>query len=334
MLTKRDWKSTCRVAASLNLILGLTPWMPAAKEGAVDVRRIADGDIQARIVLGKFSIGGMKRSSDRKWLAIEQHEPTNKLGAGVPAETFEVAVYESTLQKVNATIPSCSQLLDVTSGGDVVAVVRDKQVELWDTATMKKRKAAPFKHTRIDAASFSPDGKLLAISDRNELVLWRWEENTHERIDLGRRVGSLMFSLDGKSLAEGPTPSENIQIRDVETRRVVQTLANGAKLSMNVPRMAYSQGGRVLIACDNITFEEKIAVPHRINLWDVADGSVAYQLTIPPGLPQTLEVSPNGRYLAAMLEDSDGVKLSVWRLDGEKPVEEPGPTPPAAARPR
>jgi hypothetical protein len=36
----------------------------------------------------------------------------------------------------------------------------------------------------------TPDNKLPAISDRNELVLWRWDENMHERIDLGRRVES------------------------------------------------------------------------------------------------------------------------------------------------
>jgi WD40 repeat protein len=243
-------------------------------------------------------------------------------------------VYESTLQKVDAAIPSCRQLLDVAAGGKVVAVVREQQIELWDSATTKKLKAAPFQHTRIDAASFSPDGQLLALSDRNELVLWRWEENTHERIELGWRVGSLTFSPDGKFLAEGPTSRENIQIRDVETRKVVQTLANGAKLKMNVPRMAYSQGGRVLIACDNITFVQETAVPHRINLWDMADGSLAHQLPIPAGLPQTLDVSPNGRNLVAMLEDSDGVKLSVWRLDGENSVKEAGPTPPAAVRPR
>ena len=308
--------------------------MPATEQGAVDFRRIADGDIQARLVLGKFTIGGMKLSSDRKWLALEQHAPTNHFGAGVPAESFEVAVYESTLRKNNTTIPSCRQLLDVAAGGKVVAVVREQQIELWDGATTKKLKAAPFQHTRIDAASFSPDGRLLALSDRNELVLWRWEENTHERIDLGRCVGSLMFSPDGKFLAEGPTPHQNIQIRNVETRKVVQTLANGAKLKMNVPRMAYSQGGRVLIACDNITFVQETAVPHRINLWDMADGSLAHQLPIPAGLPQTLDVSPNGRYLVAILEDSDGVKLSVWRLDGENSVKEAGPTPPAAVRPR
>ena len=306
----------------------------SSKEGAIDFRDIRDGHIQCRFVLGKFAIGRMKLSSDRKWLAMEQHPVTNGVGIGIPAETFEVGVYEWP-PAYKATIPSCSQLLDVASGGKVVAVVREKQIELWDTATTKKLKAAPFKYTRIDAAQFSPDGKLLAISDRNELVLWRWEENTHERIDLGRCVGSLTFTPDGKFLAEGPTPRDNIQVRDVETRKVVQTLANGTKRSMNVPRMAYTQGGRVLIACDNITSAKEIAVPHRINLWDTASGSIAHQIALPAGLPSSIDVTPNGRYLAAMLDDGDaGMKLSVWRLDGEKPVTEPGPPPPAAARPR
>jgi len=303
---------------------------PAAKEGAIDFRDLRDGGIQARLVLGKFAIGRMKLSSDRKWLAMEQHPVTGK----IPAETFDIAVYEATVHNPT-TIPSCSQMLDVASGGKVVAVVREKQIELWDIATAKKLKAAPFKYTRIDAAQFSPDGKLLAISDRNELVLWRWDENTHERIDLGRCVGSLTFTPDGKFLAEGPTPGDNIQIRDVETRKVVQTLANGTKRSMNVPRMAYTQGGRVLIACDNITSVKEIALPHRINLWDTASGSIAHQIALPAGLPYSIDVSPNGRYLAAMLDDGDsGMKLSVWRLDGEKPVTEPGSPPPAAVRPR
>ncbi len=108
-----------------------------------------DGAIQARLVLGNFSIGGMKLSSDRKCLAMEQYPLANHSGAEVPAGTFKVAVYESTLHKGNATIPSCSQLLDIASGGKVVAVVRENQIELWDTATTKKRKVAPFQHTRI-----------------------------------------------------------------------------------------------------------------------------------------------------------------------------------------
>ncbi len=104
---------------------------------------------------------------------------------------------------------------------------------------------------------------------------------------------------------------------------------------MNVSRMAYTQGGRVLIGCDNITPAKGIAVPHRITLWDTESGAIAHQIALPAGLPNSIDVTPNGRSLAAMLDDGDsGLKLSVWRLDGEKPVTEPGSRPPAAVPPR
>jgi len=332
---KRLYVKPLRKGSSKNFVIldNHSILMPAAEQGAVDFVRIADGGLQARIVLGEFSISGMKLSTDRQWLAMEQRPLPRPRQFGGFDFRFEIGVYDSTLVH-RATIPSCSELLDIAPGGKVVAVVREEQIELWDTATTTKLKGAPFKPIRIDAACFSPDGQLLAISDRNELVLWRWEDGTHERIDLGRSVGSLAFSPDGKFLAEGPAPRENIQIRDVETRKVVQTLANGAKRSMDVPRMAYSQGGRVLIAGDASLFAKEIAVPYRINLWDMADGSLVHELTVPAGLPQTLDVSPNGRFLVATLEEGDGVMLSAWRLDDENPMKGPGLPPPASARPQ
>jgi WD40 repeat protein len=304
---------------------------PASKEGAVDLRRIDDGLIQARIVLGKFTIGGVKMSSDRKWVAIEQHALADESATGTPSTTFDVGIYAAPILP-KGTIPVCSQLLDIGSGGGTVAVVRDKQIELWDAGTAKMLKDAPFKHTQIDAAAFSPDGQLLAISDRNELVLWRWEENTHERIELGKCVGSLAFSPNGKFLAEGPSPGENIQIRDLETRKVVQTLNNGANRSMNIPRLTFTQGGRVLIACDDVLLDKKIPVLHRIYLWDTADGSLAHQIEVPAGLPKNIEVSPNGRHLVAALEESTGIKLNGWRLDGQEPQKEADAAPPAATQ--
>ena len=51
------------------------------------------------------------------------------------------------------------------------------------------------------------------------------EPSALERIELGRTVGSLAFSPNGRLLAEGPTPGVDIQIRDLETRKLVQTLA-------------------------------------------------------------------------------------------------------------
>lgn len=307
---------------------------PADRPGAIDYRRVADGEIQFRLGLGDFVIGGMKLSTDRKWLAIEQHTPVDPRTTGKPTTTFDVGVFE-VLKLQKATISSCSQLLDIVSGGKVVAVVRENKIVLWDVAANKELKSASFKHTRIDAARFSPDGKRLAISDRNELVLWQWEEDKHVRIDLGRCVGSLAFTPDGKFLAEGPTPRDNIQVRDVETHKVVQELFNGKKQSMNVPRLTYAQGGRVLIACDNITLIKKIEVPHRITLWDTATGAVAHQIELPSGLPHHMEVSPNGRYLVATLDDGEnGLKLCGWRLDGALPAKGgPEPRPATPVRP-
>lgn len=307
---------------------------PADKEGAIDFRRLADGEIQFRLVLGKFIIGGMKLSADRDWLAIEEHALFDPLSTGRPTRTFDVGVYQMPIMK-KATIPECGRLLDIAAGGKVVAVVRGKRIELWDVAAGKLLKAAPFPHTQIDAARFSPDGKRLAVADRNDLVLWQWEPDKHERIDLGRGVGSLAFSPDGRFLAEGPTTGATIRVRDLDTRKVVQELANGMKQSMSVPQLAYAQGGRVLIACDNITPAKGVAVPHRITLWDTATGAVAHQIELPSGLPMNLAVSPNGRYLIASIDDGEaGMKLCGWRLDGVVPVRGPDAGPDATGRPR
>src|SRR5262249_20960086 len=76
--------------------------MPAAKEGAIDFVRVDDGEIQMRHVLGNFSIGKMALSTDRKWLAIEQHSPADPNAR--PARTFDVGVWDMTTWKPQ-TIP-------------------------------------------------------------------------------------------------------------------------------------------------------------------------------------------------------------------------------------
>src|SRR5262249_645140 len=122
-------------SSSFVIVYNHLMYTAATKEGSLDLWDLRFGHLQARHVLGEFAIGVMKLSSDRKWLAMEQHPAPKEKGS----ETFEVVVYEATVHN-GTTIPSCSQMLDVASGGQVVAVVREKQIELWDVASGKKLK--------------------------------------------------------------------------------------------------------------------------------------------------------------------------------------------------
>jgi RNA polymerase sigma factor (sigma-70 family) len=287
------------------------------KEGAIDFRDLLDGSIQQRLTLGQFSIGGLKISPDRRWLALETHP----LNPGVPAKTFDLYLLDLSKMIDHKTIASCDRLLDLSAGH--VAIVRNGAVELWDIATAKLTKTAPFPTKRIDAAALSPDGNTLAISDQNELVLWRWTENAHERIDLGYTVGSLAFSPDGKTLAEGPSPRDAVRLRDVGTRKVVKSLLNGAKQSLDVPSLVFSQGGRLLVAANAIHLAQEIPVPHRIHFWDTLTGGIAHELAIPDGFPRKLGVSPDGRVLVATVEHDGGMKLMAWVIDGESTAADP-----------
>jgi hypothetical protein len=106
---------------------------------------------------------------------------------------------------------------------------------------------------------------------------------------------------------------------------------------MNVPRVVYTQGGRVLISCDNIPPAKGVEVSHRITLWDTATGAVAQELALPAGLPVSIDASLSGRFLAAVVDGAEtGRVLTVWRLDGTVHVKPDDLAPPAAVpkRPR
>jgi len=71
------------------------------------------------------------------------------------------------------------------------------------------------------------------------------------------------------------------------------------------------------------------AQPARFARSTFASGKLGVAGQFFPRAPQPAEIAP------AMLDDGDaGLKLSVWRLDGEKPVAEPATLPPASDRPR
>jgi WD40 repeat protein len=277
--------------------------------------------------ISELPLGRLTISEDREWVAVEQQ---TRVTNGAPGPPYDVVVRNAMIHQVRATISDCEQLLDVSKNGDVVAVVRDGAVELWDTTTTKRIKRAPFQHAHIYAAKFSPDSSLLALCDQHTLVLWRWEGDQFERMEMGREVASLAFSPDGKRIAEGPAADKAIQIRDIETKKIVQTLS---RESISVPQLTFAQGGRVLIACDRQQFKDPAydgkPLP-RIFIWDTLDGSLAHQISAAGPVPE-FHLSPNERFLVAQVNGPRVTTLDGWRLDGET-MELGGNEPPATQK--
>ena len=295
------------------------------REGSIGFLRVSDGKTQSRFVLGDSPVDKLVLSADREWIAFRQHKPN----VGDRSKTLDIVVRNAMVLPLRATIRDCQQLLDLSKGGETVAVVQNDTVSLWNGVTAGLIKRAPFRHTRIDAAKFSPDGKLLAISDRHTLILWRWQQNEHARFDLGCAVSALAFSPDGRLLAEGPAADRTVRVRDLETQQIVRSLTSGQPMS--VPDLRFTQGGRVLIAGNKSQWKDPVgdlAPRPRIFMWDMDDGSLVQEIST-PGPVTTLKVSPNELHLIAQVASPKGEQLMGWRLDGAETVPLANDLPPA-----
>lgn len=97
----------------------------------------------------------------------------------------------------------------------------------------------------LDAFSFSPDGKTIAIGslERDRLVLWDVEgESVKERYNDTDKIDCLAFSPDGRLLVCGDD-NYNILIRDMETGRITRTLTGHTTI---LHTLAFSPDGKTL----------------------------------------------------------------------------------------
>ena len=238
---------------------------------------------------------------------MEQHPSSDPTGKSSLPGTFDVGVWDMKGHALH-TIHACEGMLDVAAGGRVVAVVRNKKIEVWDVAEEKLVKAARFEHTRIDAARFSPDGKLLAISDQNHLVLWQWEAANTSRSTSDAALGR---SSPRRQVPGGRTGAGRaIQVRRRD-RKVVQTLGNGTKRSMNVPPSLPRAAG--CSRCDSFS-QRALRCPTGSRLghgdWP------SHEIALPAGLPVSIDASLSGRYSPPSSMVPRPVACSPWRLDG------------------
>ena len=142
--------------------------------------------------------------------------------------------------------------------------------------------------------------------------------DTFNRLKVGRKVDGLVFSHDGKFVAEGPDSRITVEVRDVATLKVAQALADPTqpRVPFSVAGMTFADSGKTLVLGNGVGLIETIPVPHRIHFWDVTSGKLILKIELKGGAPSSLDVSPDGKTLAALTADG-GVSLRVFDLSSE-----------------
>lgn len=188
------------------------------------------------------------------------------------------------------------------------------RIIVWDILTNKRLRTSTFTFPVIDVAAFSPDGTWLVVSARNDLAYWKWQEGNYKQLHVGRRIPALAFSPDSRLLAEGPDFRTTLEVRDLSTLKVVQSVQDELRSPLYAGGIAFGRDGRTLISGNGVTLVETIKVPHRIHFWDIKSGKLKRQIALDWGIPTSLDVSPSGNSLAVLLRAGNNTRLAIWEL--------------------
>jgi WD40 repeat protein len=162
----------------------------------------------------------------------------------------------------------------------------DKSLNIWDARTGQQLQSLNDIQA-VRAASFSPDGKLLAISRNHHKVIELWDVASWK---LSKTIaaddywtGEMAFSPDGRTLVEARY-NGTVKLRDLASGKDIATLAHANYAAHSV---AFSPDGKTLATgCSDAT----------ARLWDAVTFKelALFQL----GEVFSLAFSPDGQWLA------------------------------------
>ena len=192
--------------------------------------------------------------------------------------------------------------------GTILAVSAPPGVELWDVS-----RSILIRSLQIPAQSdvgslegtFSPDGKLLAVSGRGRLIML-WETETGRRLHhlSGHTwpVYCVSASRDGSRIAS--SSEKEVYVWDTQTGGPVLQLPLGTRvLALSADGSLLAMGGR---------FRAPGESRDTIVIRQTADGSIKYKLNGHEGEITSLAFSPDGKTLISGAEDTG---IRTWEVE-------------------
>ncbi len=199
----------------------------------------------------------------------------------------------------------------VSPNGETLAVTeRGGVIDLFDTATLQRRRSVRAMRGFAAAAAFSPDGRLLAVGgEQGDVTLWdaRTLRPAGALSGLEGTVQAVAFSPDGKSLAAAEVVGEPPRLLLWNVRRRTVTAEVDAPATTS---LAFSpDGGKIALA----------ALEGGTEIREVRGGRLLERLPT-QGLSRSVAFSPDGSLLAVGQFDGDGQLYSTetWKPLGRR----------------
>jgi WD40 repeat protein len=299
------------------------------KAGAISVRRVADGQefFQRSATPAGAGLSVLALSPDGRYLLadnpeqqvqvwdLERKEPTLTLAAGDGSGPFSFSpdsrrlvvyaggafsVYDVAAgrreRRFPGTVGGCRMIVFHPDGRQFAAFSENGPVQFWSADSGRLLGDLPVPGMGI--GSFSPDGRLLLLSDNGTLLrLW----DVPNRRQVGVLEGHKNLAVQGIFNPTGDLVASNgweamLRLWDPRTDR-------------QLLRMPTSGGPRFNRSGDQLLLLDKVP-----QLWNVADGREYRTFVADPirgkKVPYGCSISPDGRFLAAGTEDG----TVIWEL--------------------
>ena len=202
----------------------------------------------------------------------------------------------------------------------------DNTIRFWDVETGKHQRVLTEDARYCDNLTFSPDGKILAGINRDNIVFWDVhsgkQRNTIANVHDRAYFTSIGFSPDGKVLASG-SRNNTVRLWDVNTGRLLHTFIEFDDRTYSVrytTTLAFSSDGSTLASASNdgtiLLWETFLDQPTAVETtgkqftqWGSIKKTRLYQNYPNPFNPET--------WIPYQLSSPEDVRIAIYTSDGK-----------------